>query len=196
MKSHTTSLQRYFVFILCCLIFGCTATFNWREIRSDDQGYVALFPAKTSMEQQTISYESHSLVMTMEAASAGDTLFAVGTILLDKEVDAEKLITWMELNAKQVIRSEKTPDSLKYRVKSSGDSPATLNGRGLNLIGIGPDSHYRMYWVRWVLRTDTTGKSRIYQLSAITPFNKFPNADEMQRIEEQYNTFLEGFHPN
>ena len=96
---NTQTMKKYsFIVVLLPILFfvACTSTFNWREVRLDEEQYLALFPAKNAFEQQTIRFEEHRLTMTMAAAKAGDILFAIGTIPIDaKTVSGEALVQWM-----------------------------------------------------------------------------------------------------
>ena len=49
-------LKRFLLPVLAIFfsLVACTATFNWREVRFDEQNFVALFPTKHHFEQQTI----------------------------------------------------------------------------------------------------------------------------------------------
>ena len=72
--------------LVVVMLVACTASFNWRVVRVDDQGFTALFPAKATFEQQTIRFQNVDLTMTMAASMAEDSLFAVGTMPFDKKV--------------------------------------------------------------------------------------------------------------
>jgi hypothetical protein len=183
-------------FLVSLVMVACSASYNWREIRNDEQNFVALFPAKTSAEQQIIRYQNNDLTMTMVAAMADDALFAVGTIPVDpQKIDGNELIDWMKINTAKLIQGEAPPSSIQSEVKTAQNPPEKIIGSGLNLKGLGPDGHYRIYWVRWVIRKNASGNQLIYQLSVIMPFKKEPTASEQEKAIEQFETFMGGFHP-
>lgn len=196
---NTQTMKKYsFIVALLPILFfiACTSTFNWREVRFDEEQYMALFPAKNAFEQQTIRFEDHRLTMTMAAAKAGEILFAIGTIPIDtKIVSGEALVQWMRLNTAKLIKESATPQIIQFEIKTAGSPVQILSAQGYNLKGLGPDGNYRIYWVRWVTRTNESGQSRIYQLSAIKSFKSVPSANEQKQIIEQFETFMSGFRP-
>jgi len=192
-KQHFTRIT--FVFVL--MMVACTATFNWREVRVDDQGFTALFPAKTTFEQQIIRFQNVDLTMTMAAAMAEDSLFAVGTMPFDKKLlNGETLIGWMQSNTAKLIQSQIPPQNITFEIKTAGTPATFIPAQGFNLTGLGPDGYYRIYWVRWMVRTDEIGKSRIYQLSALKPFKTEPSEAAQKEAIEQFETFMRGFKPD
>ncbi|MEI7531299.1 MAG: hypothetical protein WCK52_05150 [Betaproteobacteria bacterium] len=177
-------------------LVACTATFNWREIRSDEQAFTAWFPAKTSKEQKTITIEGKSRTMVMEAATADKMLFAVGTMNLGQEKDiSEKVLKWMKDGVQNSLKDGKISPEQECFFYLAGEKKQKLNAQGVRLSGFGPDHKYRIYWARWVARQDPSGINRIYQLSAIKMFNNEPRASELSELTEQYETFFSGFRP-
>ncbi len=175
---------------------SCTATFNWREVKLDEQQFMALFPAKNQFEQQTFRFENHELTMTMTAAKAGDILFAVGTIPFDTKVISDKeLIHWMKSNVAKIIQGKSEQQLIQFEVKTAGTPALIIPAQGYNLKGFGPDGVYRIYWVRWVVRQHTNGQSYIYQMSAIHSFKSEPTVEIQKQTIEQMETFMGGFHP-
>ena len=185
------------VFIVSLFILSaCTASFNWREIQSEEHGYLALFPAKTSSEQKTIVYKNQSFPMIMQASQAGDALFAVGTIVLDPSFkDSHQLLEWLQNSAAQVIRTASVPVLEKTQTRIALQKNEKVPVTGLQLEGLGPDQKQRIYWVRWVYRIDESGKPRIFQLSAIQTVPSDLSAQQRKVITEEFLIFMNGFHP-
>jgi hypothetical protein len=189
-------LKVFCLFLMSALLFACSATYNWREIRNDEQNFVALFPSKASAEQHNVHFEDTDLTMTMVAAMADDALFAVGTMPFDPtKIKSEKLVNWMQTNTAKLIQGDDEPKSISFDVKTAQNPPEMLTGSGMNLKGLGPDGIYRLYWVRWVIRKDPSGASKVFQLSALKPFKKTPTPKEQEQATEQFETFMGGFHP-
>jgi hypothetical protein len=193
-------MKKYF-FMYCCLpmllLMSCTATFNWREIRFNEQGFVALLPAKNHLEQKSIAFENQQLMMTMVAAKAGGILFAVGTIpYLTKDVSGEALMRWMSSNTEKIVHSQVPVQMIQFEVKTAQTPKQIIPAQGYNLKGFGPDGIYRIYWVRWIIRKDEGDQERIYQLSAIQSFNTEPSEQVKTQTTEQIETFMGGFHPD
>jgi hypothetical protein len=193
-------MKKYF-FIYCCLpillLMSCTATFNWREIRFNEQGFVALFPAKNHVEKKSIPFENQQLTMTMVASKVSGILFAVGTIpYLTKEVSGEALMQWMSLNTSKIVQSPALEQMIQFEVKTAQTPKQIIPAQGYNLKGFGPDGIYRIYWVRWVIRKNDDGQGRIYQLSAIQSFESKPSEQVVKQTTEHIETFMGGFHPD
>jgi hypothetical protein len=80
-------MKKLSALLIISFLFACTATFNWREIRSDEQGFSALFPAKTTFEQKQFPFKDRPIDISLEASNAGDAVFAIlkpGVILSSK----------------------------------------------------------------------------------------------------------------
>jgi hypothetical protein len=182
--------------ILMLVLASCTATFNWREVKLNEQQFLALFPAKHHFEQQTFRFEKNQLTMTMAASKAGDILFAIGTIPFDSKVTSEKTLTdWMKSNVTKIFQGRSEQQLIQFEVKTAGTPALIIPAQGYNLKGFGPDGVYRIYWVRWIIRQHTNGQSFIYQMSAIQSFKAEPSVQIQKQTTEQIETFMGGFHP-
>jgi len=181
---------------LMLVLTSCTSTFNWREVKLDEQQFLALFPAKHHFEQQTFRFEKNELTMTMAASKAGDILFAIGTIPFDSKVTSEKTLTdWMKSNVAKIVQGKSEQQLIQFEVKTAGTPAVIIPAQGYNLKGFGPDGVYRIYWVRWVVRQHTNGQSFIYQMSAIQSFKAETSMQIQKQTTEQIETFMGGFHP-
>jgi len=182
--------------MLILVLASCTATFNWREVKLDEQQFLALFPAKHHFEQQTFRFEKNELTMTMVASKAGDILFAIGTIPFDDKVISDKNLTdWMKSNVTKIVQGKAEQQLIQFEVKTAGTPALIIPAQGYNLKGFGPDGVYRIYWVRWVVRQKADGQSFIYQMSAIQSFKVEPSGQTQKLTTEQIETFMGGFHP-
>lgn len=59
------------------LIAGCSPEYNWREVRSPEQGYRVMLPAKPAEMTRTIRLQALEVPMTMKGARVGETSFTV-----------------------------------------------------------------------------------------------------------------------
>lgn len=193
LKSLITALS----IVLCLAMAGCTHTYDWRIVKSDEYAYEALYPGKPTRAEQTIAIGDQKYAMVMEAASAGKALFAVGVITLDANAkNADEVILWLKNNTVRNLTLDKKLEeqkNLKFRVAGNGQE--VIAAEGVKMQGVGPDKIQRLFWVRWLKRTDNAGVQRIYQLSVIQPFEKKPDQNQLNQLEEQYETFYAGFHP-
>lgn len=179
------------------LVTACTATYDWRTIRSDEYAYEALYPAKPTRAEKTIVIGDQKYTMVMEAAKAGGALFAVGALTLDAgSTNADEILEWLKNNTVRNLRSDQEPkleDQLSFSL--AGNSKERILATGVKIYGWGPDQIPRILWVRWLKRKDPAGIERIYQLSVIQTLEKSLEQRQLNQLEEQVETFYAGFHP-
>jgi hypothetical protein len=177
-------------------LVACTATFNWREIRSDEQGYSALFPAKSHLEQKKLPFNDHLIEISLETSSTDDAVFAIGSLKLDeKENSSTDLIKLMQLNAQRSIQQDVEPALLKTSFKLAGENNHTVEGEGFQLRGLSLDQKFRIYWVYWVKLPNGQQMTRVYQLTAMKAFKQKPSEKEINAMTEEFSTFIAGFKP-
>lgn len=70
------------VFTAACVFSACSPKFDWRDYRSADAPYSALFPGKPSTHTRTIDLDGLQVSMTMTASDVDGNTFAVGSALL------------------------------------------------------------------------------------------------------------------
>jgi hypothetical protein len=189
-------MKKITALLLLSILFACTATFNWREIRSDEQGYSALFPAKTTFEQKQFPFKDRPIDISLEASNAGEAIFAIGTLKLDeKNTSSDELLAAMQNNAQKSIANQTATELLKTSFTLAGEGSSKVPGEGYQLAGKSPDGLHRIYWVYWVKRSDNNQITRLYQLTAIKAFKQKPTEKESEAVTEQFSTFLGGFRP-
>lgn len=66
------------VLALACATAACTPVLDWREVRPQGAGLVALFPCKPAGHSRQIVLAETSVEMTLYACSAGGATYAVG----------------------------------------------------------------------------------------------------------------------
>lgn len=73
--------MRYFLLVALLssfpLLHGCSPTFNWRDVRTDQTPLTALFPCKPDQGARVVSLGAKDVTMTMLACNAGDATFAL-----------------------------------------------------------------------------------------------------------------------
>ena len=85
---------------------GCDPALNWREVRSDDAGYVALFPAKPTSFERAVNLDGLQVMMNMTAAEADSASFAVATALIEDEGQRAKALFAMQTAMMRNIQGE------------------------------------------------------------------------------------------
>lgn len=176
---------------------GCSRTYDWRTVQSEEGSYEALFPSKPNRTEKTILALGEKYLMSMQVAKAGNALFAVSLIKTgrdEKNVDA--IIDWLKEQTRKTLKVEgeiKEESNLVFDV--ANNSKEKLVATGMKISGKGPDDLPRYFWVRWVKRVDSSGQIRIYQISVIQSLEKKLSESEVKQLEEEYETFYAGFHP-
>lgn len=77
------SLQRRWLLVLALaaagLAVGCSPQYDWRQIRADEDGYVAMMPGKPDRMTRSINLDGMKVSMTMQGARVGELAFTVAT---------------------------------------------------------------------------------------------------------------------
>ena len=60
------------------LLFACSPALNWREVRPEGSGAVAMFPCKPTVQTRRTTLAGAAVSMTLVACSADGVTFALG----------------------------------------------------------------------------------------------------------------------
>jgi hypothetical protein len=165
-----------------CILCACSPTFNWRDYRSPDAPYVALFPAKPSTFTRTVDLDGIKLSMTMTAADIDGTTFAIGSAELPDVAMAPTALAAMKTalvnNIGGKISGEQAAGS------ASATAGATSHGTMLCVQARGLQ-HGRPV----ILNGKFISKDkRIYQVIVV--------GQEKQMVQDSVDTFLSSFKLN
>jgi uncharacterized membrane protein len=84
--------------MFCMLIIaGCMPTFNWREVRLEEQKIAATFPGKPDSITRTIDLAGSKLPMTMHGVRVKELSYTVAWVKLPNENSAANLLAAMQL---------------------------------------------------------------------------------------------------
>lgn len=185
------------LFCSTMLTIACTNTYDWRIVKSDENAYEALYPSKPTRAEKTLLIGEQKYVMTMEAASAGKALFAVGVITLDAGTqNGDEILAWLKNNTVRNLKTDQEPAVQKgLSFKVAGSKTEKIPAEGIKIYGWGPDKIPRIFWVRWLKRTDNSGIQRLYQVSVMQSLENALEQKHLNQLEEQYETFYAGFQP-
>jgi hypothetical protein len=179
------------------LLSGCSRTYDWRTVQSEEGAYEAMFPSKPSSAEKTILALGDKYLISMQAAKAGNALFAVSTIKVANDaVKADELIDWLKSQTRKTLKVDGDiieQSDVAFTVASNHKE--RLTATGMKISGKGPDDLPRFFWVRWVKRVDSLGQLRIYQLSVIQSLDNKMDDQAVKQLQEEYETFYAGFHP-
>ena len=138
---------------------ACSPEHDWREIRSEDAGFLVMLPGKPARMTRPIQLEGLRVEMAMVGAQAREVAYTVGAVTLPNGDEATRALalaamrTAMVSNIGGAIRSERavklarvdaagqrTGDIEGLEVEAFGrmrDRPATLIAR---FVAIGPQA--------------------------------------------------------
>lgn len=165
------------LFALCVFMLflnGCDPTLNWREVRSDDASYTALFPAKPTSFERAVNLDGLQVMMNMTAAEADGVSFAVATAIIEDEGQRAKALIAMQTAMLRNIRGEITE---KKTVDVKGGATAIqIHATGQ----AGQAGTPLVLFARFVIH-----ESRVFQVIALGPKEKLS--------AETADTFLSSF---
>jgi hypothetical protein len=163
--------------VLMLFLNGCDPTLNWREVRSDDAGYTALFPAKPTSFERAVNLDGLQVMMNMTAAEADGVSFAVATAIIEDEGQRAKALTAMQTAMLRNIRGEITE---KKTVNVKGGATAIQIHATGQAGQAGPAGTPLVLFARFVMH-----ENRVFQVIALGPKEKLS--------AEAADTFLSSF---
>jgi len=132
------------VAVLCGIpmLPGCSPTFNWRDVRSDQTPLVALFPCKPDLSARVVSLGAQDVSMTMWACDAGGATFAVAYADIKVAADAGAALGQWKSATLGHLRAP-SPSELPYLIKGASAMPPAVQvqTRGLRPDGSGMAVH-------------------------------------------------------
>ena len=165
---NLSSLRRYSrlfgLFTFCALatvLIGCDPALNWREVRSNDAGYSALFPAKPTSFERAVDLDGLQVMMHMTAAEADGISFAVATAVIDDEVQRTKALIAMQTAMMRNIQGEIAEQ--KCVTVKGGATATQIHATGK----AGRTGTPLVLFARFVMH-----ESRVYQVVALGPKEK------------------------
>ncbi|MFM9436244.1 hypothetical protein ACFDR9_003328 [Janthinobacterium sp. CG_23.3] len=97
--------------VAVCGLSACSPKFDWRDYRSPDASYSALFPAKPASFTREVDLNGVKANMTMTAAEIDGTTFAIGSADMADAAKAKAALaamkTAMVKNIGGTVKSEK-----------------------------------------------------------------------------------------
>ncbi|WP_258003085.1 hypothetical protein [Janthinobacterium sp. AD80] len=150
-----TSLGTFFVTLAAAgVLSACSPKFDWRDYRSPDAQFTALFPGKPSVLTREIDLDGKKISLTMTASEVDGSTFAIGSAILDSSEQAQAALPAMKTallkNINGTVRSEKmataassTPAGTRQRSALSMEATGTQQGKPVLLVGrfVAQDKH-------------------------------------------------------
>ena len=128
------------------ILAACSPKFDWREYRSPDAHFTALFPGKPAVLTREIDLDGKKVSLTMTASEVDGNTFAIGSAELGSAEQAQAALPAMKQallnNIKGTVRSEKSATAASSNAagthqKSSVsiEATGTQNGQPALLVG-------------------------------------------------------------
>lgn len=136
------------------VLSACSPKFDWRDYRSPDAQFTALFPGKPSVLTRDIDLDGKKISLTITASEVDGSTFAIGSATLDSAEQAQAALPAMQAallkNIDGKVRSEKTasaasssPAGTRQRSTLSVEATGTQQGKPVLLVGrfVAQDKH-------------------------------------------------------
>ena len=160
--------------VLMLFLTGCDPALNWREVRSDDARYTALFPAKPTSFERAVNLDGLQVMMNMTAAEADGVSFAVASAVIEDEGQRAKALTAMQTAMMRNIQGEVTEQ--KTVTVKGGSTAIQIHAAGK----AGQAGTPLVLFARFVMH-----ETRVFQVIALGPKDKLG--------AETADTFLSSF---
>ena len=157
---------------------GCTPTYDWREVRSEEGGWIAVFPEKPVEVTRTITLPDLSgpLRLTLRSGRIGETMFAVGWTDTASESVRAALETAM-LNNLQAVASSIERKKITHRSQPMIETSA----EGLIKTDPATPAVKASLWMRSLVRQGAT--PRVIEIVAVGPKSALSEEAARQFIE-------------
>jgi hypothetical protein len=174
LRRYSRLFALFTLYALATVLTGCDPALNWREVRSNDAGYIALFPAKPTSFERAVELDGLQVMMNMTAAEADGISFAVASAVIEGEAQRAKALTAMQTAMMRNIQGE-VIDQKTANVKG-GATAIEIHATGK----AGRTGTPVALFARFLMH-----ESRVYQVIALGPKEKLS--------AETADTFLSSF---
>lgn len=103
-------------------LMACSPTFNWREVRLDPTGLVALLPCKPDQAVRPVTMGSARMNLHMQGCEAGHATFAVAFAQVEATAGGDKA------DASELLAQWKTANLAALKAQSSQSVPFRVAG--------------------------------------------------------------------
>ncbi len=128
------------------VLSACSPKFDWRDYRSPDAQFTALFPGKPAVLTREIDLDGKKVSLTMTASEVDGNTFAIGSAVLDSAEQAQAALPAMQTallkNINGTVRSEKSASTAsstaagsRQRSSLSVEATGMQQGKPVLLVG-------------------------------------------------------------
>jgi hypothetical protein len=183
------------IIVISAVILGCSPRLDWRAVNTERLGYSALFPEKPKQAERTLPYAGLQLQQTLEVTQIDDAIMSITTIVVPSSINTQAGAL-LEQVQKTILQSANAVQTQPIRYPSQ----YLIAGPGRNkvlaedyLFEIQNPSGKRWMRVRWIMRPDGEGGSRIYQQSLLLLAPANAKAFQSELTAEKWDPFFDEF---
>jgi len=111
------------ILALACAAAACTPTLDWREVRIDGTGLLALFPCKPRGHARNLTLAGVAVEMTVTACSTGGATYAVGFADVGQPALVGRALDELAAAAARNIDAKAAPTSAPLQVEGMTPNP-------------------------------------------------------------------------
>jgi hypothetical protein len=183
------------IIVISSIILGCSPKLDWRTVNTERLGYTALFPEKPKQAERTLPYAGLELQQTLEVTQIDDAIMSITTIAVPSSINAQAGAL-LEQVQKTILQSANAVQNPPIRHPSQYLIAGPIRNKGLAedyLFEIQNPSGKRWMRVRWIMRPDGEGGSRIYQQSLLLLAPANAKAFQSELTTEKWDPFFDEF---
>lgn len=183
------------IILMGAVVLGCSPKLDWRSVNSERLGYTALFPEKPKQAERSLPYAGLELQQTLEVAQIDDAIMSVTTIRVPSSINAQA-DALLEQVQNTILQSANAIQTPPIKRPSSYLVAGPNRSKGLAddfLFEIDNPSGKRWMRVRWIMRPDGDGGSRIYQQSLLILAPANAKAFQSELTAEKWDPFFDEF---
>lgn len=183
------------IILMGAITLGCSPKLDWRSVNSERLGYTALFPEKPKQAERSLPYAGLELQQTLEVAQIDDAIMSVTTIAVPSSINAQAGAL-LEQVKNTILQSANAIQTPPIKRPSSYLIAGPNRSKGLAddfLFEIQNPSGKRWMRVRWIMRPDGDGGSRIYQQSLLILAPANSKSFQSELTAEKWDPFFDEF---
>jgi hypothetical protein len=183
------------IVVASAVVLGCSPKLDWRAVNTERLGYSALFPEKPKQAERTLPYAGLELQQTLEVTQIDDVIMSITTIAVPSSINAQAgdLLVQVQKTILQSANAVQTPP-IKHPSQFLIAGPGRSKGLAEDyLFEIQNPSGKRWMRVRWIVRPDGEGGSRIYQQSLLLIAPANAKAFQSELTAEKWDPFFDEF---
>jgi hypothetical protein len=189
------SVKAVGIILVGAAILGCSPKLDWRTVNTERLGYTALFPEKPKQAERTLPYAGLELQQTLEVVQIDDAIMSITTIAVPSSINAQAGAL-LEQVQKAILQSANALQTPPMKHPSQYVIAGPSRSKGLTedyLFEIQNPSGKRWMRVRWIMRPDGEGGSRIYQQSLLILAPANAKAFQSELTAEKWDPFFDEF---